>query len=186
MPPPIWAGAHANEIPTDPDEFIFFLSSDEVPYGCFSNAHRERNGHYAANIIGDAKDSSAADAPKFWCVNQELHYQKAMFFEDTSSAHQILAERNDATKIKQLGRMVRGYDDAKWCEVRYDVCRNALYAKFMQNEESKRILLGTGTKIIVEAARDKTWGIGCVETTTSTTSDDDGVMMIRGAKKMET
>ena len=32
-----------------------------------------------------------------------------------------------------------------------------------QNEELKQLLLGTGTKMLIEAAVDKTWGIGCVE-----------------------
>ena len=102
-----------------------------------------------------------------------------MLFRDHTTAQQILAEQNDASKIKQLGRLVRGYDDAKWCEVRYDICRNALHAKFSQNEELQRLLLETGTKIIVEAANDEVWGIGHVEFS----STDDGIV---GAKNKET
>ena len=174
MPPPTWAGTHAKEISSHVGDYIFFLSKDEVPHGCFSNAHRESNGHTNASSI-----VFSDNAPKFWCVNQELHYQKAMLFQDHTTAQQILAEQNDASKIKQLGRLVRGYDDAKWCEVRYDICRNALHAKFSQNEELQRLLLETGTKIIVEAANDEVWGIGHVEFS----STDDGIV---GAKNKET
>ncbi|KAL7524449.1 hypothetical protein ACHAXR_005752 [Thalassiosira sp. AJA248-18] len=170
--PPMWAGAHATtEISTNPQDYVFFLSKDQ----CFSNAYREKNGHHPA-VAGTIPPAAiAADAPKFWCINQELHYQKAVLFNDHATGQAILAEQNDATKIKQLGRLVQGYDDAKWCQVRDEICRNALYAKFSQDEELKQILLATGTKIIVEAATDKVWGLGCVEYS----SPEDGIV---GAK----
>lgn len=221
MPRLTWAGSHANVTTegklsvdpygcfSNPQDYIFFLSKDEVPYGCFSNAYHEQNGHYAlaagadnsagATAANDDKSSHknissqspAAAAPvvetpkscKFWCINQELHYQKAILFHDHTTAQQILAEQNDATKIKQLGRQVQNYNDDKWCQVRYEVCRNALHAKFAQNEELKRVLLGTGTLFIVEAAKDAVWGIGCVEFTANA-SDDDGIAVM-GAKNME-
>ncbi|KAL7530935.1 hypothetical protein ACHAWF_003570 [Thalassiosira exigua] len=175
MPPPAWAGRHAREIPSDPEAYVFFLSKDDASRGCFSNAHREPDGgHRAAESFG--KDEAEGE-PRFWCVNQELHYRKAALFEDRETARQILAEGGDAAEIKRLGRAVRNYDDAEWREVRYEVCYNAVYAKFAQNPELKRILLDTGTKIIVEAAKDATWGIGVVEF-----SSDDSL----GAKDKET
>ena len=171
IPPPTWAGNHAyTEISTNPQDYVFFLSKEEVPYGCFSNAYRETSGHVS--------DYSSEMQLKFWCVNQELHYQKAIIFQDHETAQQIINEGHDAGKIKQLGRMVKGYDDAKWCAVRYDVCRKALYSKFSQNQDLKRILLETGDKIIVEAAKDEVWGIGVVEFSSS-----DGIV---GAKNKET
>lgn len=168
MSPPTWAGNHAYTEISTPQDYVFFLSKEEVPYGCFSNAYRETNGHisdYSSNV-------------QCWCVNQELHYHKAIIFQDHETAQQIRNEQHDAGKIKQLGRMVKGYDDAKWCAVRYDVCRKALYSKFSQNQDLKRILLETGDKIIVEAAKDKVWGIGVVEFSSS-----DGIV---GAKNKET
>ena len=173
--PPIWAGDHCatittkeGKISTNHEDYIFFLSKDEVPYGCFSNAYREENGHSSSSsIINDNdknNDPHTHTAPKFWCINQELHYQKAILFSDQEIADKIRAEHEDANEIKLLGRQVKGYDDAKWCEVRrYRVCTDALYAKFSQNIELKQVLLGTGTKILLEAAKDKVWGIGCVE-----------------------
>ena len=175
--PPIWAGRHlkdGDEVSTDPGDYVFFLSKDEVPHGCFSNAFREENGHRAL--------SSDDDADKFWCVNQELHYQKAVLFRDVTIAGKILGERDDAGKIKQFGRMVEGYDDDKWCEVRYQVCKDAVHAKFSQNPELKDTLLGTGKKIILEAARDRVWGIGCVE---FSSQNEDGSKVV-GAKNVDT
>jgi len=74
--------------------------------------------------------------------------------------------------------------------VRYDTCRNALLAKFAQNEELKQILISTGTKIIVEAARDEVWGIGCVEYSSSSNDDDNvngnEIIIVLGAKNKDT
>lgn len=167
MPPPPaptpqirWAGSHAPEggISTDPGDYVFFLSKDDAPYGCFSNAYRESDGHRAA-----AND----DAPRYWCVNQELHHRKALLFEDLETAQLILDEKDDAARIKELGRSVRGYDDARWCDARYGICRDAVLAKFAQNRQLTEVLLGTESKLIVEAARDEVWGIGCQEFTTT-------------------
>mmetsp|Transcript_13505 Transcript_13505/g.24170 ORF Transcript_13505/g.24170 Transcript_13505/m.24170 type:complete len:229 (+) Transcript_13505:68-754(+) len=197
MPSPTWAGTHcATKISTNLDDYVFFLSKDEAPHGCFSNAYRyrENNGHHASSSSSSPSASKAADGdvtspcptnPSFWCVNQELHYRKSLLFKDHDIARQILAEQNDANKIKALGRMVRDYDDAVWCEARYDICLNALHAKFSQNPELKRILLETGTKVIVEAAKDKVWGIGHVEFTTSSENGIDGRVLL-GAKNKET
>jgi len=184
---PAWEGDDYNDIPFNPNDYIFFLSKDEVPYGCFSNAYREPNGGHTSSTTSTATNN--VDNVKFWCINQELHYQKAILFNDTSIAQQILNEKDDATKIKQLGRMVQNYNDDKWCEVRYNVCISALYSKFSQNVEMKQLLLGTGTKIIVEAANDTTWGIGCVEYTTTaaaTTGEGTNNIVQRGAKKKDT
>lgn len=183
---PAWTGGGDNvtnnNIPTNPQDYVFFLSKDEIPYGCFSNAYHEPNGGHTSS----SSSTTATNNNKFWCINQELHYQKALLFNDTTTAQQILDETNDATKIKQLGRTVQNYNDDKWCEVRYNVCVSALYSKFMQNEDMKQLLLDTGTKIIVEAANDMTWGIGCVEYTTTTTNDEGTNIVQRGAKKKDT
>ncbi|KAL7507079.1 hypothetical protein ACHAXN_004276 [Cyclotella atomus] len=169
----MWAGGY--QVSDDPDNYIFFLAKEEVPYGCFSNAYHESSDGHVGLVESLEKDAS--NSPRFWCVNQELHYRKAKIFGDEDIAQQILDEKNDAGKIKQFGRMVKGYDDAKWTELRYDVARNAVYAKFSYDDSLKKILLDSGDKIIVEAASDKAWGIGCAEFTTHET---------KGAKHKET
>ena len=147
-----WSGGRptSNSI----DDYVFFLSKDAELWGCFSNAYREKSGGHLGLRSGDGP---------FWCVNQELHYRKAILFGDEEVAILILAEREDAGKIKQLGREVKNYDDNKWTEVRYSVARDAVEAKFRSDDELKKILLETKDKIIVEAALDRAWGIGVVE-----------------------
>ena len=157
-----------------PEDFIFFLSKDDDRFGVFSNAYREPNGHESTPLhLPDEKVT-------FWCINQELHYQKSLLFEDREVASQILAEGDDAGRIKQLGRQVKNYDDGRWCDVRYKICRDALRAKFSQNPDLMKTLLSTGDKIICEAARDKTWGIGVNEFSTVTNECE-----VKGAKSRD-
>ena len=164
-PPPCWTGG--NPISNNVEDYVFFLSKDATPYGCFSNAFRERDDGHLGLRSGDGP---------FWCVNQELHYRKAMLFDDEEVASLILAERKDASKIKQHGRMVKRYDDEEWVKNRYDIAREAIESKFLSDETLKKILLDTRGKIIVEAATDRAWGVGVIEF--STTEE-------KGAKKKD-
>ncbi|KAL7462529.1 hypothetical protein ACHAXS_002910 [Conticribra weissflogii] len=174
---PIWAGGHASKILDSTDDYVFFLSKDEVPFGCFSNAYREKGEGHVGLKESTGESDYTTFAPKFWCVNQELHYRKAIVFGDDETAALILGEKEDAGKIKQYGRMVKGYDDSKWTGLRYDAARDAVHAKFACDDELKKILLDTGDKIIIEAATDKAWGAGVVEFTTGDK---------KGAKNKET
>lgn len=98
-------------------------------------------------------------------VNSEQAFMwlKAIFFGDTEIANQIL---NDSTPsgVKALGRKVKGYDDAKWSQVRFDMMYEACLEKFGQNPEFGAELLSTGNRTLVEASPyDKIWGIGLAE-----------------------
>ena len=64
-------------------------------------------------------------------------------------------------RIKELGRLVSGYDDNYWNGIRQIVVYEGLYAKFSQNEELKRLLQATGRAVLAECAvKDRIWGIG--------------------------
>lgn len=94
---------------------------------------------------------------------QYMMYQKAMLFGDSEVAQAILLTDNPKEQ-KDLGRLVRNYDDAKWAAVRVDVMVEGLFEKFNQNEYLKQALLDTGDTEIVEASPyDRIWGIGWTE-----------------------
>jgi len=94
---------------------------------------------------------------------QYMMYQKAMLFGDSEVAQAILLTDNPKEQ-KDLGRLVRNYDDAKWAAVRVDVMVEGLFEKFNQNEYLKQALLDTGDTEIVEASPyDRIWGIGWAE-----------------------
>lgn len=94
------------------------------------------------------------------------HYmmaQKALLFGDTDAAQQILACRRPA-EVKELGRHVRGFDQARWEAHRFDIVVAASRAKFGQNAALRDCILGTASAVLVEASpKDTIWGIGLAE-----------------------
>lgn len=86
--------------------------------------------------------------------------EKARLFGDEATRAKILAT-HDPAEAKALGREVRDFDEARWREHRFGIVVEASLAKFGQNAALGDWLLGTGSKILVEASpRDTIWGIG--------------------------
>ena len=93
-------------------------------------------------------------------MEQYMMYQKAIYFHDEIVAGQIL-ETDNVSEIKQLGRIVSGYDDTTWNGIRQIIVYEGLKAKFSQNEELRNCLKQTGDAILAECAvKDRIWGIG--------------------------
>ncbi len=85
---------------------------------------------------------------------------KARLFGDESALRGILASTHP-NEAKQIGRQVRGFDDAIWADKRYPLVVQGNIAKFQQNPELLEWLLATGERVLVEASPyDKIWGIG--------------------------
>ena len=100
------------------------------------------------------------DGITFTSMEQYMMYKKAVCFKDENIAKQILAEKN-VSKIKELGRLVSGYDEHIWNGVRQIIIYEGLLAKFSQNEFLKGRLLDTKNSILAECAvKDRIWGIG--------------------------
>lgn len=90
-------------------------------------------------------------------------YQKAMLFDDTEIATQILKTGNPKMQ-KVLGRKVKNFEEAIWVAERERIVYEGNYHKFSQNPDLKEALLATKGKTIVEASPlDKIWGIGLSE-----------------------
>jgi hypothetical protein len=100
------------------------------------------------------------DGITFTSMEQYMMHKKAVCFKDENIAKQILAEKN-VSKIKELGRLVSGYDEHIWNGVRQIIIYEGLLAKFSQNEFLKGRLLDTKNSILAECAvKDRIWGIG--------------------------
>ena len=96
----------------------------------------------------------------FSSMEQFMMVQKAVCFNDHDIAAQIM-NTTDVRQIKQLGRLVSGYDDRVWNGVRQIIVFEGLMAKFSQNEELKEKLLATSDSVLAECAvNDRIWGIG--------------------------
>lgn len=94
------------------------------------------------------------------------HYmmaEKARLFDDQDALNQIIASQTPAL-AKKLGRGIRGFDEARWNERRFDAVVEGNLAKFSQHASLKEFLLNTGDRILVEASPvDKIWGVGMAE-----------------------
>jgi len=100
------------------------------------------------------------DGARYVTAEQYMMAAKARLFGDAEVLAQILAEE-DPSKVKALGRKVRGYEDAKWEAHRFDAVTAGSVGKFSATPQLRAYLLGTGEDVLVEAApRDQIWGIG--------------------------
>jgi ribA/ribD-fused uncharacterized protein len=91
------------------------------------------------------------------------HYMmagKARLFGDASAEERVLAS-DDPGKAKGAGRRVRDFDEDTWAAHRFALVVAANTAKFGQHPALGGFLLGTGSRVLVEASPyDTVWGIG--------------------------
>ena len=86
--------------------------------------------------------------------------EKARLFQDEETRMKIL-EAASPKIAKQLGRRVKNFDESVWQASRSEFVIEGNEAKFRQNPELSRFLVGTGDKVLVEASpTDRIWGIG--------------------------
>jgi ribA/ribD-fused uncharacterized protein len=121
---------------------IIYFYYDTDPYGFCSNFSR-----HPITLKG-----------KEWPTSE--HYFQAMKFEGHPDEEEIRKARrpNDAAR---MGRDRARPRKANWDEIRDDVMREALYAKFTQHESLKQRLLNTGSATLVEHTyNDNYWADG--------------------------
>jgi len=96
----------------------------------------------------------------FNTAERYMMYHKALLFGDKEIADKIL-DAVKPKKQKELGRLVKGYDDDIWTQNREIIVYNGNHSKFAQNADLLEILLTTRGTILVEASSvDKIWGVG--------------------------
>lgn len=109
------------------------------------------NWHYCDFII---------DNIKYNCAEQYMMYQKAMYFKDIETANKII-KCQSPKKQKAFGRQVKNFNQLAWDKVKYNLVKNGIRQKFMQNKYLKDYLLLYKNRILVEASPyDRIWGIG--------------------------
>ena len=87
---------------------------------------------------------------EFITAEHYMMYHKALIMGDREIAEKILAAPHPS-EAKALGRQVRNFDRKKWDENADRIVEEGNWLKFTQNDDLKEILLGTGSKILVEA-----------------------------------
>lgn len=97
---------------------------------------------------------------RYSSAEQFMMAEKARCCGDERTLQKILST-NDPSAVKALGREVTPFDAAKWDARRFDAVTGGNVAKFGSTPELKAFLLGTGERVLVEAApRDTIWGVG--------------------------
>jgi ribA/ribD-fused uncharacterized protein len=85
---------------------------------------------------------------------------KARLFGDEEAASKILTA-GSPKQVKQFGREVRGFDEAKWDREKRRIVTDGCQHKFGQNAALRAFLLSTGDQVLVEASPvDRVWGVG--------------------------
>jgi hypothetical protein len=86
--------------------------------------------------------------------------QKALLFGDEEIHGKILLAKTPG-EAKDLGRRVRNFDQQVWADHRCAIVVAGNYHKFSQDDALREFLLGTQSRILVEASPvDRIWGIG--------------------------
>ena len=121
---------------------IFFYSTREEPYGCFSN--------FSAHPF-------ELDGAR-WPTSE--HYFQAHKFTDP--AHIEAVRRAPSPLVAaRMGRSRSRPLRSDWEQVKDDVMRRAVLRKFEEHADIRAVLLATGDEVIVEnAPSDYYWGCG--------------------------
>ena len=61
-------------------------------------------------------------------------------------------------EVKALGRKVRGFDEDRWVDKRFEIALRGNLAKFSQNPELRDWLIGTSPAVLVEASPSTPFG----------------------------
>lgn len=122
---------------------IYFYSTREVPYGCFSNfsAHGfELDGH-------------------FWRTSE--HFFQAQKFVPHLEHVEAVQHAKTPKQAAEIGRERHRPLRSDWEAVKDDVMRRAVLKKFEVHADIRAILLGTSEEELVEnTTGDHYWGCG--------------------------
>lgn len=105
----------------------------------------------------------SVDGETFASAEHYMMWRKALLFDDSDSATAVLRAHSPA-KAKEIGRTVRGFDEQRWREHRWDIVVTGSTAKFGSDPALREFLLSTGKRVLVEASPvDRVWGIGLAQ-----------------------
>jgi ribA/ribD-fused uncharacterized protein len=100
------------------------------------------------------------EGQRYTSAEQFMMAEKARLFGDGETRAQIL-ETRDPAEAKKLGRGVKGFDEARWVEARFELVTRGNVAKFGQDDQLRDYLFSTREDVLVEASpSDAIWGIG--------------------------
>lgn len=114
----------------------------------------------------------------FNCVEQYMMFMKALVCGDDETAKKIMNEEEPINQ-KKLGRQIKNYKEEVWSAVRYDIVKEGIRQKFLQNPKHMAALKAHKGETIVEASpKDRIWGIGYHEGNAMKYKDNWGLNLL--------
>jgi ribA/ribD-fused uncharacterized protein len=95
----------------------------------------------------------------FCCNEQYFQHQKALQFDDTEVADQIL-KQNDPYEMMNLAKKIKNYKHKIWMTKAEAILTEANYAKYRQNASARDALFAAGNKRLGEASSNTFYGTG--------------------------
>lgn len=151
-----------SSLPTTRADLIAAVLRGETFSYCFFWGHTPRDdGRIDKPCLSQWwRCSFEIDGQRYGSAEQWMMAEKARLFHDDEVLAQILAA-DDPQTVKNLGRAVRGFDEARWSAARFERVVQGNVAKFGQDPALGAYLRSTAGQVLVEAApRDVVWGIG--------------------------
>lgn len=91
----------------------------------------------------------------------EHYYQAQKFIANPDIIYKILKEPYPYMIYKMANKIYKDKQRQDWHEVKIDIMRKVVLAKFTQHEDLKNLLFETGNSIIIEnSPTDSFWGVG--------------------------
>ena len=146
------------QLPAIPnDNRILFYKRDRALFGFLSNFH-------SAPIVLDGETWPTSEHYYQAQKSQRSEYRDLVRIADTPGRAKRLGtdpvlpkKRSGQSWFRTTGTSIR----ADWSEIKLEVMRAAVRAKFIQNPELAQSLLATGDAELIEDSRsDSFWGIG--------------------------
>ncbi|MEU8895574.1 NADAR family protein [Nocardia sp. NPDC048505] len=146
---------------TAQDLATYLQQGGSVKYLTFWGHRPQRDGSIGPGALSQWWPVEfTVDGNVFRSAEHYMMWGKAMLFGDTATAARIL-EVAHPKQAKDLGRVVRDFDETTWNAARFDIVVTGNVAKFGQHEPLREYLLRTGDRVLVEASpTDRIWGIG--------------------------
>ena len=143
------------------DELVRARAAGPVKYVFFWGHRARRPGVLDQACLSQWWPASfTADGSAFGSAEHYMMWRKALLFGDDDIAARVLEARSPA-EAKDLGRRVRGFDDAVWVAHRWEIVVTASVLKFGSDPGLRDYLLSTSRRVLVEASPvDRIWGIG--------------------------
>ncbi|RSK37584.1 NADAR family protein [Hymenobacter metallilatus] len=145
------------------DSLLHYLQAGELVKYLFFWGHTSKGG------IGKEVFSQWYPAPftldgdTYATTEHYMMAEKARLFQDEAT-RQAIMQAPHPDVAKRLGRKVQRFEEARWNAARFDIVGRGNKAKFSQHPALRQFLLGTGTRVLVEASPvDAIWGIGLAQ-----------------------